>query len=470
MRTPIYVVALTIASMAAGEVLPPCGDSYGSSADRTAIENALYSGTIEQARAAIEAAKATRGAAVGCPDTVFPRVTPDDTPPALDDALALWNDVHAPGLATYAPGACAPLGRDWPAAGLGGFYARLAGQEVDDDALRALATDLVDTQYGAETAAQPLITYPGLYAYTHTMAESSSPCYRPGVIADGIDLWCGSVSAYCPEYTAGTWAGDSFLVVDFSTSPRAYDGGAAYDHGWAAQFMIEAWFQETDPVLRARLEASVRLAGAWCRDEPAVRNHNYTAKLIWALAELYAATGEAEWKVALLDKLERSLKPGVLMDLDNDGNVDGMNAQPFTALTPIAQTPGRMWDGHNSIAWYQSMNTWAMLEAYIAFRDRGDTAEAAELRPYAVAMLDNLALELNTFGTVTQADVGAGIHPLPVSLALGIWKLARHENDPHPEWEAALWGLYNTGYFNTFQAGRSTASLGLILLLLTNSP
>lgn len=73
------------------------------------------------------------------------------------------------------------------------------------------------------------------------------------------------------------------MVADFSVTPRAYDGGAAYDHGWAGALMVEAWLQAGTTEDRSLFEASARLAAAWSTKEPAVRNHNYTAKNIWLL-------------------------------------------------------------------------------------------------------------------------------------------------------------------------------------------
>jgi hypothetical protein len=257
-------------------------------------------------------------------------------------------------------------------------------------------------------------------------------------------------------------------VADFSVTPRAFDGGAAYDHGWAGALMIEAWLQTTGPEDRSLFEASARLAAAWSAREPAVRNHNYTAKNIWLLAQLYALTGEAPYRDALLDRLERNLKPGVLMDRNADGLVDGMTHQPFAELNPVARHPGRMWDGHNSILWYQAMNTWAMTEAYCAFRDRGDTDEAADLRHLAIAMLDNMAWELTQIGP--GVDIGEGAHPTPYALLVGLRKIAAVEQESHADWEAALAALWNTGYFESFEGRRSTANCGLYLLHLSGTP
>lgn len=459
----IIVLALPLASCQAKS----CGHSYGTPAQATAIEDAMYQGSVAACDTAITVARETRGAGVGCPDVEFTRAKPDTTSPTLDEIAEVWNSIHLPGLNAYAED-CPPIGRDWPAAALGGYYARLAGFPAPEDTLALIARQLEATQYGPTHAPQPLVTHAGLYGYAARLAERSDPCHRGGVVRERVEQICGKLPQFCPTYTAGPWAGESFVVADFSVTPRAYDGGAAYDHGWAGTLIVEAWIQATRAEDRNLFEASARLAAAWSAAEPAVRNHNYTAKNIWLLAQLYALTGEAPYRDALLDRLARNLKPGVLMDADVNGLVDGMARQPFAELNPVARQPGRMWDGHNSILWYQAMNTWAMTEAYCAFRDRGDADEAAELRPYVIAMLDNIAWELTQLGP--GVDIGEGAHPTPYALLIGLWKVAAAEREAHSDWADALSVLWNTGYFTGFDGGRGTANCGLYLLYASGTP
>lgn len=455
------VAVLLVALPVSGCRASGCGNSYGTEAQATAIEDAMYKGTIAECVAAIAAARETRAIAVGCPDVEFSRSAPDTRPPVLDDVAALWNTVHLPGLSAYAED-CPPIGREWPAAALGGYYARLAGYPAPDQVLHLIARQLEATQYSPAHAPEPLVTYAGLYGYAGRLAERNNPCYRGGVVRERVEEICSKLPQFCPAYTSGLWAGERFVVADFSVTPRAYDGGAAYDHGWAGALMVEAWLQAGTAEDRSLFEASARLAAGWSAKEPAVRNHNYTAKNIWLLSQLYALTGEAPYRDALLDRLERNLKPGVLMDRNADGLVDGMNHQPFSELNPVARRPGRMWDGHNSILWYQAMNTWAMTEAYCAFRDRGDSDEAADLRPYVIAMLDNMAWELQYLGP--GVSIGEGALPVPYALLTGLWKVAAYENEPHADWDGALAALWHGGYFARFDGGRSTASCGLYLL------
>jgi hypothetical protein len=464
------VVLVTMASSSVwAQPAPPCGNTYGSTADRTAIEDAMYTGTIQDCIDAINAARETRGNGVGCTSDTWSYATPNITRPTLTQLENLWNNVHSPGLAAYSE-TCAQLGREWPAAALGGLYAQLAGYSAPMTTIETIADQLEGSQYSDQYAPLPLVTYPGIYGYSNDLTDPNSSCYRPGTVADSINQWCSTVPAYCPTYDAGLWSGIKFLVVDFSTNPRAYDGGLAYDHGWGAALMVEASLQGANPTKASVYGASAVLAADWSGAEPAVRNHNYTAKNIWVLAQRYALTGDANYKSLLVDKLERNLKPGVLMDANADGLVDGMVNQPFSGLTPSAQLPGRMWDGHNANMWYHSMNTWAAVEAYVAFRDRGDTVEAADLRPYVIAMLDNLAWELINLGP--PAPSGEHMWPIPYSLLDALWKIADYESETHSNWDDAAATLYNWGLFNSFSdvAGRATASLGLYLLHETNTP
>jgi hypothetical protein len=114
------------------------------------------------------------------------------------------------------------------------------------------------------------------------------------------------------------------LVEYFSISPRKYGRAAAYDHASTAILMSEMWLQEIDPLEKAKYEQAALKAASWSKDEPALRNHNYTAKNIWVLAQMYSLTGNANLRNALVEKLDKSLKPGVLMDVNSDGYVDGM--------------------------------------------------------------------------------------------------------------------------------------------------
>jgi hypothetical protein len=125
-----------------------------------------------------------------------------------------------------------------------------------------------------------------------------------------------------------------------------------------------------------------------------------------------------------------------------------------------------MWDGHNALPGYHAMNAWALVEAYCALRDRdGGLADSvglalrAKVKRTAVAMLDNLAWEINHLG-VGNAQA-PGFSQLPFALLTGLWKLASFDREPHPAWDSASTALWNIGYAKSF--GANTVNVGLYM-------
>jgi len=247
--------------------------------------------------------------------------------------------------------------------------------------------------------------------------------------------------------------------VPVSSIVNASAGGPEYDYGKHGIMLAHAAALTTDWALKAEHASAARTVADWCARIPPYHNHNYTSKAVWALANAYAWSGDTKYRTALLDKLERNLKPCLLMDFDRDGKVDGMADQPFSGLWRGAQLPGRPWDGHNSRPEYAGMIGYALVDAYAALRDRGDTAEAAKLKPYTVAILDNLSREIEVLGMPNK-----GITRFPLALAQGIWKIAQAENEPHPKWERAAYAAWNAG------AGDSAWQAGSYLLFMTPTP
>ena len=145
--------------------------------------------------------------------------------------------------------------------------------------------------------------------------------------------------------------------------------------------------------------------------------------------------------------------------------VDNMNTTiAFSSLYASAQTPGRNWDAHNAQPWYQSMIAWALTEAYVAFRDRGDIALAAQYKPYALLVTDNLATEILQRGVMETNQTGWV--DTPHALLLACWKIARYENENHSNWFDAIWAIWNSGVFNTL--GDRGFNIPLYLLLKEN--
>jgi len=446
--------------------MAPCGYTWGDAAQTAALEDGMPTFSPTEAIAAIDMAKVTRGERVGCANRAYTYTAPDFTAPTFAVVRANWQSVHVPVIAGYTPG-CPALGRDWSAWALGAYYARRAGNDdVPLETLAAIARMQADTQYTPRTAENaPVGSEYGVYGYLNT--DAADPCFlalsggdQPvgGVVADS----CRAQPRLCVRYTGGIYAGQTFQVADIGVTDVYINGPIDYDQGFAGVAMIEAARHAADPEARVQFLQSALRAGEWAAAEPPVRNENYTAKLIWLLAELYDLTGDGRWRDAMLDKVERSLKPSVLMDANGNGMVDDMVNQPFRALTPAAQRPGRNWDGHNAQPQYVPINAWAAVEAYVALRDRGDADDAASLRPYTLAMLDNIAWEVNHLGVPS-----VGRTQIPYALLLGLWKIAAYEGEPHPEWESAAWAIWNAG---TFKVQNNSYDVGLYLLYLSGTP
>lgn len=441
----------------ATSAIPPCIDGYGTAANRAAIEQAMLNGTAADVRAALATARLTRDIRLGCPEIDVVRSSPNTTSPTLSQLTAHWNRVHAPAVARFQI-KCPEIGRSSPSAALGAWLAKRAGAAASAVALADIARMVEAQQFTAERAAPVVDTTYGIFGGVVSNGLTDS-CALGGVPGEQVSEWCARFPAQCPIYASGLFAGRRFLVADINRAAGVIDGGAGFDQGWAGVMMIEAAIGEADPTLRARFNATARLAGTWSASEPPVRNHNYTAKNIWLLARLYAWSGETAYRTAMFDKLERNLLLGVLLDENGDGFSDAPGPLiAFANLAPVAQTPGRMWDAHNSVTHYQAMNTVAMVEAYVALRDRGDVADAARVRPYALAMLDNLAQEFTVLGV---PETGASQREAGVALALGQWKIAGVEGLMRPAWEQSLAAIYNAGASS--EAGAGTIFAGVYL-------
>ncbi|MCR9171295.1 MAG: T9SS type A sorting domain-containing protein [bacterium] len=442
---------------------PPCGDDYGSAQDEANIIQQMRFGTISDAQNAIDQAKNTRGTSLGCPQIAYNHNPANYNQPSLNDVSTIWNTVHLPAIESFTIN-CPRIGRYENNAALGAYYANLAGFSVDLNVLYDVAQMQMAQQYTAANVSNLDPQHEGVFGYVHT--PSSDPCYPGGVVGSSVAAVCANIPSYCVTYDNGLFAGEDFLIGDQYDPLSFYDGGIAYDHGWVGAHLIEAGIQQVDANRKSIIRNSLLNATDWAKNQEVVKNHNYTAKLIWLLAQMYNWTGDSTYRIELDYKLNKNLLPSVLMDLDNNGFVDGTNPNiAFQDLTTVAEMPGRNWDGHNSLPWYNAMNAWAITDAYVAFRDRGETLRAQELKPYVIAMLDNLSWEINNLGII---DDQLGVRDLTFALLNGIWKVAQYENEAHPEWESAAWAMWNSGYFNTYST--HSVCVGLYLCVLSSTP
>ena len=446
-------------AMSAAVPQPPGLLPWGAPADVGQIGLAQRQGTVAEVALAITAAKQNRGEWLGCPDTVQTYTPATAIEPTAAALASSWTTIHAPGLATTPSDRPIPA-RGWGYKVLGAYAARRSGLAVDEAQIDRLIAAAEATQYADANAAWPPQRTAGMYGYV--IVPTSDPWFDTTPVSGStlgqvlLDL-ANQRPQVITAFDGGLWAGRTFSIADVDASSGWYDGGAAYDHGIAGAAMIEGAMQHPDASVRARRLASARLATDWAIAEPPVVNANYTAKLVWLLASMYALGGAPADRTALLDKLDRAVLPGILMDANADGVVDGVAGRQFADLAAVAQTPGRLWDGHNSRTVYHAMIAQAVTAAYAALRDRGDLSEAARIKPYALALLGNLAAEINGLGVPAS---GRGL--VPFALIQGQWLIDRAEGTSTPAWNQALARLWTAGSFN--QAGESSGALGLMTL------
>ncbi len=459
------------------------GNSYGGK--EADIEAAMESGAEDAVRTAINAGKEARGASVGCYDKCFSYTPANYTAPTLTDVQGVWS-AHAQKIADYVRD-CPTRGKVWGAFGLGGYYARLAGEAADLTKLAEIGDEYDASQYKAANAPTPLADDAGMFGAVNTtdadpcwlgspgggsVCNQCTGCFETASFSDPVKDFCVTYPTLCVTYNNGYFANKTFLIADY-VSPNTRDGGGQYDTGWAGVMLLEAAIQQISQANKDKFKSAAELAGDWAISEPPVRNHNYTARSVWLLAELYGWTGDVKWKNNLMDKFNRNLKLGVLMDIDPaDGNVDGMANQPFSGLTTVAQQPGRFWDGHNANPQYMGINGVGLVEAYVALRDRDgiNSNDARTVRKYALAVLDNLAREINNLGV---PQVGVGRNEMAKALMLGLWKIAADPNEglSRPNWETAAWAVWNDGFMSQpGESGRATMNVALYLLYLSGTP
>lgn len=460
---PMGVMAFV--STACGQT-PICAElRYGTPSQAAAIEQALYKGSVAESVAAIRAAQATRGTDLGCAEVAYPVTSASASEPSLATIRSAWGEqlvAAEQSLDTY--DRCPAIGRGAGAYGLGGWSARSGGLSFPEAPLRAIADNFLATQYSGDKTPGEQRTWAGLYGYATRLGIPGDVCFERGVVGEALGEACERVPSICTSYQRGRFANEQFAVGDFDAAAGLRDGGAGFDQGWAGVMMIEAALGSTDRQAAARYRQSALAAADWAIAEPAVRNHNYTAKLIWLLAAAYDWSGESRYRDALVDKLERSLLPGILMDQDNDGVIDHVPGVRFADLrAPAARIPGRLWDAHNALPQYQAMNAVALIEAYSAFRARGDQALRERIRPYVLAVLDNQAAEFQAQGgTVgsTQAFY---------AFALAVWKISDVEQLARPQWQQALWQLWNSGLGNS-PGNSKTAAAAIVTLRAEGRP
>ena len=276
----VFFIVFSTNYMFAQNPSPPCGSDYGSTSDETNIITQMRFGSIVDAVNAIDQAKNTRGFSLGCPQQAMSYSVGDYSQPLLSEVVNIWNSNHKPTIEGYAIN-CPRIGRYENNSALGAYFATLAGYPTNLTALKNVGDMMDAQQYSASTASIVDPVHEGVYGYIHVGNLNS--CYPGGVVGSSVDAVCSAVPSLCKTYDFGLFAGEEFLIGDQSESDSFYDGGIAYDQGWVGAQMIEAAIQQTDQIVKGKFKNSVELAANWAINETEVKNHNYTAKLIWLL-------------------------------------------------------------------------------------------------------------------------------------------------------------------------------------------
>ena len=500
----VVVLAITLFSRSASaQGTIPCtsSNSYGSSGDQHAQDVDVEDTTIQYPTinsalvTQVEKSEQNRvdNGTLGCPVDSYTWTTGvSDTEPTVSALITNWNTYHVPIINDYVTNVanvCPDAGRTGGGYGLAGYYAMLASAGSGMSGLTTVSLGnlakielmLYREQYSAYTmntgTTQPTgagvfgyinaggltynsSSYPDECAQTSTLPYWSLSQYPAGstTLIANVTAYCDQTSAPCVTYEHGPF-NDHTLPLTFQVndiydpvgSGPVPDGTMGYDEGWAGVSMMEATLQQPSGVDLTDFQNTLALAGQWSTAETPVRDENYTAKLVWLLAELYDQTGSSTYKQGLQNKLYNDVLVDVLMDQNNDGYVDGLTSPTvaFSSLTNVAKVPGRMWDGHNSKPDYMAMNAWALVEATVAFYDQSDTTDGTKVEPYAIAMLNNIANEINNIGVPST-----GGSQLPIALLLGLWKMVpvdAEQTTPlitsaeKTNWQNAAWRLYNQG-------------------------
>ncbi|MEL6358299.1 MAG: hypothetical protein AAFQ37_15395, partial [Bacteroidota bacterium] len=153
------ILWITLPCCAYTQAFGNCQLTYGTSADREAIQLAMFSGSAEAVTMAINQAKSSRGLGVGCPQGDYGPFSPaDTTAPSLEEMEAVWQEQYVPGLTNYDV-ACPELGRGIPTLGLGAYWAQRAEYFDNLPKLKEVADMLTETQYAKANAPTPLVTY-----------------------------------------------------------------------------------------------------------------------------------------------------------------------------------------------------------------------------------------------------------------------------------------------------------------------
>lgn len=409
------------------------GEPFGTPSGRKDLQQIIYQGDSLNFSRYLLRLRSARGLALGMAiQEPFYR-PPDSSLISEAEVEKIWNGVvdqwmvwepNCPENSQEAPMAILALV-------LGSREAQLA---IPEENLRNLATLLDNQQYKPDkTVGKSVIPF-GAFGVVHL--PIGEVCGTTGSAQRLAQTICKNQALLCVTYSSGLFSGKTFVVADQSPADEFYDGQLTHYQAFGILEMLHAFSELGD----STFFKSALLAGDWCLAEIPMAHPVLTSRLIASFAALYEATGELKWKLPLRKMLNQYLIPAILMDENGDGLVDGNEPISFSGLVSYASKPGRMWDGQNASSWNSAISAHALLMAYSAFRNQKDETEATRLKPFLVAMMDNLCSEIINGGT---PPMGTGFRDLCFSVLDIQHHLARAEGIFKPEWEKAVRILWN---------------------------
>lgn len=415
------------------------------------IQEKMVSGDFSEVPALTKTAIELKGFQAGKAYSEPNYTAPDTTPVRPAEVTKIWN-LSIDQLVSWQMN-CPELPTETPASMLGVFYAAENRRfVVDRILLRDIAT-LVKSQQFSESTASVLPGFQaGAFGYVYRK-EGEEDCALSGAVQRVVTKKCQANPEACPTFKSGNFAGYRFLVADQFPGVQIWDSPLSYHMYWAVEEMIHSFIglQDSSYLL------SARLAGDWMLNEKPVVNLSLTAKNVAGLSALYDLTGEPKYREHAWKLISQCILPSILMDLDSNRLVDGTQIS-FDSLASYASVPGRIWEASNATSWSCSIIGMALVNGYASLRDRGDSAKAAILKPYAEAVISNLAEELVQNGTPPS---GSGFRDLSFSLLDALWKIDRAEKKRHILWERAASVLWNSGVLRA--GGENTVVLGQYL-------
>lgn len=428
----VWLFFLVIFSAQAQDSKEP-GEPYGWPDGKKRIQQAMLTGDSTRISQTIFSARNQRGISVGMAiqDPIYR--APDSSEIDKNEVEKIWNGVVDQWM-VWEPN-CPETSMDAPAATLGLAFGSLGKSlVVPQENLRNLLQLLRDQQYISSNCLISTGIVPGAFGISQVPVEE--PCFVAGSSQRFAQSVCQSYPILCPTYSGGLFAGKKFAVADQALELDFLDGGLTPTQAWGVLEMIYGHLTLGD----SAFFQSAKLGANWCLQEKPMANSSQTARLVWALASWYEATGDSSYYLALKNRVFHHLCPAILMDKNADGLVDGMKEIAFSQLVPYSNSPGRIWDGQNASSWNSAVAASALCYSYAALRNRLDSVDANQVRPYLEAMMNNLCREIIQSGT---PPLGSGFRELCFAILEIHYHLSVAEGLYKPDWDKAIRIVWN---------------------------